>query len=1003
MRRLKSAAPTQPNILRPRFLLTAAAAVVLLGMGCGESTAPPEPVVSVTVSPATALVVPGGTEVITASPKGASGKELTGREALWASSDNSVVTVAGGILTGVAKGNASVTVSVEGITASVPVEVREGGVITAAGAAFSALDGAVSVAAPAGAVTANLNIAVRPAVSAPPARRLLPGTAFDFAPDGRTFQQPVTISIRYDPGSLTSESPQGGLRLYEAVQGAWRAVPGSTVDQTAKVVSAPVSHLSTYGVLMQPIVDTVRLVSPPTSVAVKTGFQALAIVKDSAGETLTRPIKWSTSAPAVLQIDSASGAATALTPGNVTITAASEGKSGSATISVVPGPPAHMLRVTAETVDGAAGRALASPPAVRVTDEYGNGISGFTVVFTVTAGGGSVVGGTAATSINGYASPSSWTLGTVAGPNTVTATAAGLPESPIVFNAIGNPGAASTIVASAPTALTGTAGGLVAPAPAVKVTDAFGNAVPGISVSFAPASGSGSVTGGNATTASTGVAAVSEWRLGVTPGTQTLAATLSGASGSPVVFTATAIAPVPANIAITAGNGQTAVTLSAVPTRPAVRVTDVAGIPVPGLRVTFAVTGGGGALAGEAAVTGADGVATVGSWTMGSTPGTNTISASAGGLAAVTFTATAVAPTPAIVSLFEGQNQTASAGSPVPVRPAVRVTDAQGRPVPGYTVSFRITRGAGSLTGASAVTNTSGIATVGNWILAMGPNSLAADAAGLSGSPVIFVATGVPYIQIVTFGDSNTDYGYAGTSPPPLATSYVSNTQPRPSASAPNSPYQLAGKIEAKWYAVRSESIRVVNHGIASTRTGEGRTYLGSPNALQVVNGFTRFEGEVLARGYPWSGGESRNSAFPDGAILRVNAFVPRTTDYVYVSLGTNDLNEGVSTDSIAENIGKMVDMWVIAGLPVNHFIVTTVPPRDGSPGSAYIPGLNVAIRRLASDRGLRLIDLAKYTSNDGGLTWKSDSLHIDGDLLHYSEEVRDFLADEVLKIINVP
>jgi hypothetical protein len=58
--------------------------------------------------------------------------------------------------------------------------------------------------------------------------------------------------------------------------------------------------------------------------------------------------------------------------------------------------------------------------------------------------------------------------------------------------------------------------------------------------------------------------------------------------------------------------------------------------------VTFAVASGGGSVTGETATSDLSGAATVGSWTLGAQPGTNTLTASAPGLAAVTFTAESI-------------------------------------------------------------------------------------------------------------------------------------------------------------------------------------------------------------------------------------------------------------------------------------------------------------------------------------------------------------------------
>src|SRR5687768_1004243 len=306
MRRiLHGVLPVTRSIASMKRLPIFAVAIVVLGMGCGEGTAPPEPVATVTISPASGVVlVPGGTELLTPLPKSASGATLTGREAIWSSSDSATVQVAAGLVSGVKPGTATITVSIEGKPASVDVEVRDGSVATAAGVSFSLFGGAVSIGVPAGAVTQPRNIWVRLAANPPPARRFVQGTAYEVGPSGVTFQQPVAVTIKYDPSQITSGSPEGGLQLYEAVNGAWRRVAGSTADPSSRTVSGNVTQLGTFGVLMQPIVDTVRVVGPPASMVVRTDFQFTAVVRDSAGETLTRPIVWSSSAPTILRIRS---------------------------------------------------------------------------------------------------------------------------------------------------------------------------------------------------------------------------------------------------------------------------------------------------------------------------------------------------------------------------------------------------------------------------------------------------------------------------------------------------------------------------------------------------------------------------------------------------------------------------------------------------------------------------------------------------------------------------
>src|SRR2546430_2739506 len=72
----------------------------------------------------------------------------------------------------------------------------------------------------------------------------------------------------------------------------------------------------------------------------------------------------------------------------------------------------------------------------------------------------------------------------------------------------------------------------------------------------------------------------------------------------------------PATIGANDGDNQTAVASSAVTTAPSVVLRDSSGTPVAGATVTFAVASGDGAVTNPVAVTGSDGIARVGSWTL---------------------------------------------------------------------------------------------------------------------------------------------------------------------------------------------------------------------------------------------------------------------------------------------------------------------------------------------------------------------------------------------------
>ena len=80
--------------------------------------------------------------------------------------------------------------------------------------------------------------------------------------------------------------------------------------------------------------------------------------------------------------------------------------------------------------------------------------------------------------------------------------------------------------------------------------------------------------------------------------------------------------------------------------------------------------------------------------------------------------------------------------------------------------------------------------------------------------------------------------------------------------------------------------------------------------------------------------------------------------------------------------------------------MITTLPPRRAGTESARVPDLNSKIRTLAQSKGIRLIDISTFVSNDDGLTWKSASMHVNNDEIHYSESVRAWIADQVASIM---
>ena len=447
---------------------------------------------------------------------------------------------------------------------------------------------------------------------------------------------------------------------------------------------------------------------------------------------------------------------------------------GETTVNL-PLPAARVEVVPGAVLSGGAGQLLPDPIEVRVFGSDNQPLPGVAVTFSA-ANGGSVDPATATTDGDGLAR-TRWTLGQTAGQNVLTATATGGVSVTVTATATAGPPASVTVAAG--NNQTAPAGATVAIAPSVRVVDGFGNLVSGAPVTFTVLSGGGQVTNGLTVTNAQGVATVGSWRLGLTSGTQTLAARVeaNGVTNNPVVFTATGLAGPPASMVAVSLTTQAAPAGSNVGDPPSVIVRDAAGVPVSGLAVTFAVTAGGGSVVGSPATTNANGIATLTSWLLGPQSGLNTVTATAAGLPTVTFNATGTAGTPATVVAHAGNNQVALQGTPVPLAPTVRVTDANGNPVTAATVTFSVLSGGGSITLPNQLTDAQGLASVGSWTLgATAPNTLLATVTGnnITGNPVSFTAQSATQIGITS----------APVGPITLGTNFTITVQLRNSAGA---------------------------------------------------------------------------------------------------------------------------------------------------------------------------------------------------------------------------
>lgn len=180
--------------------------------------------------------------------------------------------------------------------------------------------------------------------------------------------------------------------------------------------------------------------------------------------------------------------------------------------------------------------------------------------------------------------------------------------------------------------------------------------------------------------------------------------------------------------------------------QPVIQLADINGQPVAtaGVPVTASILTGGGTLDGTVSVTTAsNGAATFTNLSIAGTVGLRSLTFAAPSLENATATVTLIAGVPSATATVGGNNQSAAAGASVAVAPSVKISDADGNPVPGSAVTFSVTAGGGSLTGANQTTNTVGIATVESWTLGTtgGVNRVTATSSGLPGSPITFVAT----------------------------------------------------------------------------------------------------------------------------------------------------------------------------------------------------------------------------------------------------------------------
>ena len=373
------------------------------------------------------------------------------------------------------------------------------------------------------------------------------------------------------------------------------------------------------------------------------------------------------------------------------------------------------------SLTAASGAVFAIQPRVQVQDVNGNDVttSGRAVTAEIAGGpgGSTLVGSLTRSTVSGVAT---WTNLAITGP-------AG--DYTLNFTSTDLTGATSntiTLTAGAPAQLAfsvqpsnATAGEPISPAVRVTIQDALGQTVTSasnaVTINLGSNPGGGTLSGDRTENAVNGIATFSTLEIDRTGNGYTLAAVATGLTGASSIAFNVSTGPA-ASIAANSTVPANTVAGGTVSPDPSVKVTDASGNPVSGQLVTFA-TVGGGSVSGETQTTNAQGIATVGSWTIGGSAGVEyQLTASAPGLSGspVTFSTTATAGSAGKIEIVTQPAGTAQSGVALNPQPSVRLLDNSDNPVStsGIAITAEIASGPGGATLTNFTASTvSGVAT----------------------------------------------------------------------------------------------------------------------------------------------------------------------------------------------------------------------------------------------------------------------------------------------------
>jgi uncharacterized protein YjdB len=337
------------------------------------------------------------------------------------------------------------------------------------------------------------------------------------------------------------------------------------------------------------------------------------------------------------------------------------------------------------------GEPFTTPFVVRAEDASGNAVSGVTVAFSATSGGGSVAPASFTTGANGLAQ-TQLMAGATAGSEVFTAQTGTL--TPVTVTVTADTQPVALLVAVSGNGQTAAPGHALGADFVVEALDAAGQPVPGAAITFKAPTG-GSVTPTTLQTNAQGEASALG-TLSTATGPQVFTAT-SGTES--VTFDATATTTPPTlSLSIVSGNNQTG-SVGATLTGLTIEVVNTANHNAPVAGVTIAwTTATGGTIRNGQTVTGANGQATA-SLQLSTTAGPESVTVTATSTSVVanspvTFEETATPGTASTLVVVSGGGQSAAPGAQFTNAFVVKAEDASGNVVSGASITFGAPAGA---------------------------------------------------------------------------------------------------------------------------------------------------------------------------------------------------------------------------------------------------------------------------------------------------------------------